>query len=405
MPLGVNDLQKGADFMAKQAKRNAQGAGTIRQRPAGRWDARYTLGRDPGTGKQVQKSIYGSTQAEVRKKLQAVSVDIDNGVYTEPSKMTVGQWLDIWKSEYLGGVKQTTRYSYTKHCNNHIVPAFGACKLSELKPHAIQAFYNNLQESKGLSAKTIKNLHGVFHKALAQAVKAGYIRANPADSCELPRIEKKDIAPLTDSEIKSFLTAIRGDQYEACFIAALFTGMRRSEVLGLTWDNVDFDKGLITVKRQLQRDRDNKGQFLLTSLKNNKSRCISPAPLVMNTLKSVKAKQTKDRLKAGAAWGNGDPINAGLVFTNEIGAHLSDVTLYKHYKRIVKSLGLENARFHDLRHTYAVTALRNGDDVKTVQENLGYHTAAFTLDVYGHVTEQMKKESAARMEAYIKSLM
>ena len=115
MPLGVNDLQKGADFMAKQAKRNAQGAGTIRQRPDGRWEARYTLGRDPGTGKQVQKSIYGSTQAEVRKKLQAVSVDIDNGVYTEPSKMTVGQWLDIWKSEYLGGVKQTTRYSYTIH--------------------------------------------------------------------------------------------------------------------------------------------------------------------------------------------------------------------------------------------------------------------------------------------------
>lgn len=386
------------------AKRNAQGAGTIRQRPDGRWEARYTVGRDGGTGKQIQKSVYGKTQKEVLSKLRQISVDIENGTYTAPNKMTVGQWLDIWQNDYLRSVKQTTRYSYTKHIENHIKPAFGACKLTALKPHMIQAFYNDLQSQKGLSAKTVKNAHGVLHKALEQALKAGYIRANPANSCDLPRVERKEIQPLDDSHIKAFIQAIKGHKYETVFLTALFTGMRKGEILGLTWDCVDFENGTILVCKQLQKDREQKGVVRFTTLKNDKSRVICPAPYVMQILKSVQAKQKRDRIKAGALWGNGDPVNNGLVFTNEIGEHLSEITVYKNYKKIVNSIGLPSSRFHDMRHTYAVTALQNGDDVKTVQENLGHHTAAFTLDVYGHVTERMKKESAQRMENFIKSL-
>ena len=124
--------------MPRKSTRNAQGGGTIRQRPDGRWEGRVTLGRDPGTGKQVQKSIYGATQREVRQKMQKMLVELDEGVYIEPSKLTVKAWLDTWLAEYNGDVKPATIVSYRQHIQNHIVPALGAVKLSALTPSAVQ---------------------------------------------------------------------------------------------------------------------------------------------------------------------------------------------------------------------------------------------------------------------------
>ena len=150
--------------------------------------------------------------------------------------------------------------------------------------------------------------------------------------------------------------------------------------------------------RQLQRSyiKDNIG---LATPKNDKSRRISPAPSVMAALRDQRRRQAEQRLLAGSAWADSD-----LVFVNELGQSPAHSTISRAYKRIVQGLGYPAPRFHDLRHSYAVAALQAGDDVKTVQEMLGHHTAAFTLDVYGHVTEKMKQDSAARMEAFIKSV-
>ena len=145
----------------KSDTRAAQGAGSIRQRPDGRWEGRYVAGHNPGTGKQIRRSIYGATQKEVLKKLREIQADTERGVFLEPSHLTVGQWLKIWEAECLGGVKDSTVYSYKGHIKNHIVPALGAVKLQKLNPHTVQGFYNVLQRDKGLSAKSIKNLHGV----------------------------------------------------------------------------------------------------------------------------------------------------------------------------------------------------------------------------------------------------
>ena len=214
----------------------------------------------------------------------------------------------------------------------------------------IQAFYNAMgepseQDPECLSAKTVKNVHGVLHKALQQAVLIGYLRYNPADACILPRIERKKIKPFDDAQITAFLSAIQGNRYETLFILTLFTGMREGEVLGLTWDCIDFHTGIISVEKQMQlhRDKGSKG-YEFVSPKNGRSRTIAAA------------------------------------------------------------IGCPNARFHDLRHSYAVAAIRAGDDIKTVQGNLGHATAAFTLDVYGHVTDQMKRESADRMERFIRTV-
>ena len=393
------------------ARKAASGTGTIRKKTVTRsgkeytyWEARYTAGRDPGTGKQIQRSITGKTPKEVAQKLKAATASIDQGTYTAPSKMTVGDWLDIWSSDYLGGVKPYTLRSYTNQIRNHIKPALGAVKLEALDAHTIQAFYNGLgvghEGRPGLSPASVKTVHGVLHQALKQAMINGYIRFNPAEACKLPRIERKEIVPLNEKQSTAFLNAVKGHPFEMLYTLDLFTGMRRGEILGLTWDCVDFKKGTIRIEKQLQREKKKGGVYIFAPLKNDRTRMITPAPFVMKLLKAHRGKQTEQRLKAGELW-----EDSGLVFTDGMGHHLNGETVYKNFKRIVADLGIPSARLHDLRHTYAVASIRSGDDVKTIQQNLGHATAAFTLDVYCHVTEEMKKASAARMETYIKEVL
>lgn len=316
-------------------KRGAQGAGNIRQRKDGRWEARYTTGSDPGTGKQIQKSIYGTSQKEVLAKLQQVHVALKDGTYTEPTKMTVGAWADVWEAEYLGGIKQSTQASYRGHIRNHIKPALGHTPLQKLKPHQIQAFYNTLHRG-GTSAKTIKNIHGVLHSLLRQAQYLDYIHTNPTERCTLPRIVKKEMKVLDDGAVARFLKAIEGNRFESLFFVDLFTGMRLGEILGLTWDAIDFKSGTILVSKQLVRPKGKNAIIHLDTPKHDKVRKIKPAPVVMDKLKERKHLQIEQQLAAGPAWNN--PWN--LVFTNELGRHLMSITVYNEYKRVVSTIGI-----------------------------------------------------------------
>ena len=384
----------------KSNTKNAKGSGTIRKRSDGRWEARYTTGIDPKTGKQTQKSVYGKTQKEVRQKLTEVTAEIDSGTYLEQTKDTVGEWLDTWLKTYaLYSVKSYTYDAYERSCNIHIKPALGRIRLSALTAPQIQQFYNSLITEKELSPKTVKNIHGVLHRALGQAVKLGLLRSNPTNVCDLPKAHRKEIKPMEQAEITRFLQAIQGTKYGLVYQITLFTGLREGEVLGLTWDCIDFEKGTMTINKQLQNIPGQPGAYRLISAKNGKSRTIALPSTVITILKQHKIQQTLARLQAGELWENSD-----FVFTNEVGHHVSPNSVYNQYKRIVASIGLPQARFHDLRHSYAVAAIQSGDDIKTVQGNLGHATASFTLDVYGHVTDQMKQNSAARMEKFIEKV-
>lgn len=393
------------------AGKSAAGVGSIRKKTVTRkgktytyWEARYTAGYNPGTGRQIQRSITGKTQKEVSQKLKAATTSIDNGTYIAPNKMRLGEWLDIWVNEFLGSVKPYTVASYTSIVRNHIQPALGSVRLDALQAHTIQGFYNALGKADGsraaLAPKTIKGVHGVLHKALQKAVEVGYLRVNPTDACALPRVARREITPLCEEEMRAFLSAIAGHPFESLFVTALFSGMREGEVLGLMWNCVDFERGTIYVDKQLQKEKKKGGQYLYVPLKNDKARIITPAKRVMDTLHIHKAEQNAKHLLAGEAW-----EDTGLVFTNDIGGHLAVSTVYKAFKAIAASIGRPDARFHDLRHSYAVASIRAGDDIKTVQNNLGHATASFTLDVYGHVTEQMRAASAARMDAFIAAVL
>ena len=387
-----------------EKKRRARSEGSIRQRKDGTWEARFVTGIDPGTGKEIRKSVYAKTQKEVRKKMTEAVAALDKEDYKEPCKMTLAQWLNIWSTEYWNDIKESTCASYRATIKNHIIPNLGAVKLDALNAHTVQKFLNSLSKESdshtALNPKTVHNVHGVLHKALAQAVAIGYLRANPTDACTLPKKIHKKITPLDEDTTALFLEAVKGHRFEYIYLTTIFTGMRRGEVCGLTWDCVDFATGSITINKQLKKERGVGGAYVLPlSTKSDKARTIVPAPFVMDILKAQKVRQAKWRLKAGPIW-EGCPLG-DLVFTDELGRHLVPDTVYENFKRIMRSLGFPETRLHDLWHTFAVASIRAGDDIKTVQGNLGHATAAFTLDVYGHVTDQMKRESADRMQQYI----
>lgn len=413
------------------ARKAASGSGTIRKKTIKRngkeytyWEARFTIGYDPGSGKQIQKSISGKTQKEVAQKLKTMTAEVDEGIYNEPSKLTVAQWMDIWTSEYLLSQKYGTVKHYKAQVNNHIVPALGAKKLTALTPHDIQSFYNMLlreghtvtyKNDNGekaakkvpLSEKSVRNIHGILNKSLSQAVKNGYIRVNPAEAAELPKKKKKEITPLSDKQVKEYLMHSDSDRYGDLLKVILFTGLRENEALGLTWDCVDFQGGKLYIKKQLLKRKISEGGYTFAPLKNNKIRTLCPAPFVMDILKGVREKQIRARLYAGQVWQgwqNDEQRASWYVFTSDLGQHLSPKTAYLHHKKIAAAADAPNARLHDLRHTYAVLSLQNGDDIKTVQNALGHATAAFTLDVYGHVSEKMQKDSADRMQQYYISI-
>ncbi len=381
--------------MANQKSRNAKGNGSIRQRENGTWEGRCIINGS-------RKSFYGERQSDVLKAMRAAQKAADDGVYFEPSKISLSKWLDMWLEEYVKpSAKPLTYSTYKSRVETHIKPSLGKIKLTMLNATQIQALYNDLLRVQLLSPKTIKNIHGILHKALDQALKLRYIGLNPADACILPRVEKKEIKPLTESEITAFLAAINeGEPLKDLFTVALFTGMREGEICGLSWDAVNFKDGTITVKQQLCKEKEKGGQHYIATTKNDKARILTVAPFVMDILRKIMMQQRLDHITAGFAWNN----EFNLVFTDKIGHFIVPQTALKRFKVIASKIGRADARFHDLRHTYAVTALQEGDDVKTVQQNLGHATASFTLDVYGHVSEKMKKESAARMQSYFEKI-
>lgn len=393
-------------------RKNANGAGNIRQRVTIRsdgtlhktWEARYTTGFDENTGKQKQHSVYGKTQSEVREKLTKILSEIDTGSYIDPTNMTVDEWFAMWLKDYLCDINDSTARLYSSTVRNYILPSLGKLKLKRLDgiriQHLYDRFYHPVDPQKNpLSAKTIRNIHGVLHKALQQAVDLGFITKNPTVSCKLPKIQKEEILPLNENQVSYFLKQVSGSPHELLYKIALFTGLRQGEILGLTWDCVDWDHKTLLVYRQLAKKQDRNGTTSFSPTKNGNSRIIKLPPYVIQLFKQQQAGNERLKKTAQELW-----VENNLVFTNAIGECRSYRTVYDCYKRIVKKIGAPSARFHDLRHTYAYMALSSGIDIKTVQHNLGHATPDFTLKVYAHVTAVMEENGANRMEKYIQEI-
>lgn len=391
--------------------RTANGRGTIRQRPDGLWEARFTVGFDPGTGKQKQRSVYGKSQKDVRKKMTAALKQLDDNSYLDADKRTVGQYLDAWLTEYVEPVRKPyTVDNYRRSIDLHLKPNLGAIRLQELRPEDIQRMVRRFttgdkkagsqRSQKPLSPKTIKNIVGVLSSALQEAVNNQIIPRNPAPFVKLPAVRQKEIEALTIDQIAAFVEAAHTSPYYAPLACCLFLGLREGEVLGLAWEHIDFENRKINVCQQLQREKTKGGKlYLMDSTKNGKSRVLDVPDFLIDILKEAQRRQLLAQIAAGPAWCN----TWGLCFTNKIGEPITPKVLFDQFKKLAAAAGIPNARVHDLRHTNATLALVNGDDVKTVQANMGHATAAFTLQRYVHATEQMKRDSANRMQRFFET--
>lgn len=385
--------------------RAARGMGTIRKRVRTNkngsayewWEGRVTTCYDED-GKQIQRTVTGKSQAEVAKAIREIEASLDSNTYVAPDKITVNEWLTEWKETYLVNVKPSTKAVYMYDVEKYIVPRLGHQRLQGLTKPIVQRFVNDLKAA-GLSAKSVKDIHGVLHRALEDAIDAGIILQNPSNKIKLPKVVKRDPYIPEMEEIARFLAAITGRKHERVYRVQLYVGTRISKALGFTWDQVDFKRGTIAVNKQLTRERKQGGQYFMDTTKDYETRVITLPDSILAVLREQRIYEDEKRILAGDKW-----QDLNLIFSNDTGGYLSYRTVYDCFKRRLKKAGISDIRLHDLRHAYCTLALDNGDDIKTIQNNLGHSTPELTLRIYAHSTDEMKANSAKRMDERIKTL-
>lgn len=374
-------------------KKSPRGAGSVRQRENGKWEARFTVdGR--------RRSIYADTQREALRLMRETLKKADEGDLSTPTRMTLAQWSDVWLREFVEpNLKPLTVASYEQILRTHIKPALGAVKLNRLTAVAAQRFLNDIRRE-GASVKTVRNVAGVLHACLERAARLNYVSHNFVDDIELPRAPKPEIKPLSESDVSALLSILEDDtRFKTIILLALFCGLREGEIAGLCWSCVDFENSRITVRQQLQRDKTNR-RFVIAPTKTSNVRTFSAPAVVMDALRETRSQQSLAKFRAGMLWANSDD----LVLTNELGKHRVPQSFYKHFKILAAKIGRPDARFHDLRHTAATMALVNGVDVKTVAEQLGHSAVSTTLQVYAHATEESSKRAADTMQNIFEKL-
>jgi len=372
------------------AGKRGNGEGCISKRKDGTWCAVITVGRKPD-GKLKQKFFYGKTRQEVAEKLNKALNELRQGTFVEATAVTVESWLKTWLEEYKRPkLRLTTFESYRIMAECHIVPAIGHIKLKDLRPEHLQHLYNEKLKA-GLSPRTVRYIHLVVHSALKQALKNQLVYRNVAEATELPADKKKEARALTLEEMDRFLNALEGDRLKAAFVTLLGTGLRRGELLALKWDNVNLKEGIIAVKENLVWIA--KKGFVFQPPKTEKSKRVVPLPDdVLAELKRHKVRQAEEKLKIGAAYQDN-----GLVFCTEIGTPIIPRNFERKYKALLKKAGLTGVKLHSLRHTYATRLLELGENLKVVQELLGHSRISVTADIYSHVSPELKRGAAAKL--------
>ena len=373
-------------------KRRKRGSGSIYQRKDGRWEGRYVVGYDED-GLPRTKNVLAKTKSECAAKLKALK---DSILKEEPERpkadLTFGAWLDRWYQEQCKPtIKPKTQADYENRIYQHIIPEVGQISLSHLTQSDLQQFYHRLKQGgrllradlygPGLSDRMVKSCHVTCRLALDQAVKEGLIITNPASFCKAPVTHPKEMELLSKDEVQRLLIQAKEDSCYELLLLELSTGLRRGEICALQWDDLNLRTGELRVQRQVHRIKSKLVASPPKTKAGNRS-VILPAP-VLNVLKAYK-----------------ETISSRWMFPSPVSedSPRDPAAVRKRLQTVLERAECKKIRFHDLRHTFSTTALEHGMDIKTLSTIIGHVSSSTTLNIYAHVTDEMRRTAAVKID-------
>lgn len=356
--------------------RRAHGEGTVYRRSSGKWVAQVDLGWVGG--RRRRKSVFADTEREVLAKRDEVRRQLSQGVNLAGPPKTVADWMTEWLQTVKtgDGTSASTLARYDQVVRVHIVPALGRIKLTALTPRDVQLLVSHLRKS--VAPASVIKIHGVLRNALADAERMDLVPRNVAKSVRSATLSRTERRALTPVEASKLLGELEGDRLAGVFVVALSTGLRRGELLGLRWRDVDLHGRTLFVRQALQRID---GQLRFVPPKTHRSaRTVPLSQLATAAISAQRAKQAEDRLLVGPAWVDND-----LVFASQLGTPLEPRNVTRRFDAVRTAAGLDWVRLHDLRHAFATFLLDQGEELRTVMDLLGHSTIRLTADTYGHV--------------------
>lgn len=370
------------------ARKRADGEGTISKRPDGTWEAKLSLGYD-GDGKRRRKTVYGRTQGEVREKIETLKQQLASGTYTDV-KLTLTVYLGRWLDEKARTVKPSTLEQYRMCIDRCIVPRVGGVKLDKLTPLQVQGLVSEIQNASG--AATAAKCRTVLFSAYKQAIRWQLVTRNPVEATDPVREPHREMVLWEPEQAARFLDVAREHRLYAFFYLSMATGLRRGELLGLRWKDVE--GSLLHVRQAFVKVG---GKLMLSTPKTRKGfRAVALSPDVLEVLRLHRQRQEAEQAALGVYWPKTD-----LVFVSEVGTPLNPDNLKRVRNDLMDKAGVPRVRLHDLRHLHASVAIKGGMDAKVLADRLGHSRASFTLDRYTHLFESQRAQSAVDLTGWL----
>jgi len=362
--------------MSAKKNRRGQGEGSIYEQRPGLWAASIDLGWIDG--RRRRKYVYAKTETEVIKKRDDLKRQLQLGVNLAATPRTVAEWLAEWLRDVKAhdGIKPSTLERYRRAVNFHLAPQLGRIKLDKLTPRDVQRMVTALKAK--LAPATVVKIHAVLRVALADAERLDLVPRNVAKAVKLPSVGRVERRALTPDEARKLLLELSANRLEALFVLALTTGLRRGELLGLRWSDIDLENRVLFVRQTVQRAE---GELQVVRPKTHRSaRAVPLAQIACDALVRHQARQQEEKVNAGELW-----RESGLCFGNTLGGLMEPRNVNRRFEIARKAVGLDWLRLHDLRHAYATFLIHRGQELRTVMDLLGHSTIRLTADTYGHV--------------------
>ena len=379
--------------------------GSIKKRGKNSWRLIFDLERDHNGKRQQKTFTVRGTKKQAEAELSRRLAEIESGGFVDPGNIKVSEYLERWLRHVEPKTSAKTHERYSEIVRLAITPALGTIKLAKLAPLHIQAFYGDalssghVKRKTGLSARTVLHYHRILFQSLKQAVRWRLLSNNPADAVEPPVPEQKEMTALDEDQTVTLIEKVKDHAFYIPVLLAVTTGMRRGEVLGLRWCDVDLDRATLSVTQTLEKTRDGGLRFKQPKTKKSR-RTITLPSMTVDALRKHRANQAELYLGIGVGWNE-----QGLVCTKLAGEPINPNTLTSGFANFVKRLDIPKVRFHDLRHTHATQLLKEGIHPKVVQERLGHATIAVTLGLYSHVMPGMQEDAALRVDTALRAAL